>query len=175
MDSIPISETAKARERLGKYCQGNGIDIGFGGDPITPSAIAIDMEVPYLTYNQHPQNLKGDGRNLYWFRNEVLDYVYSSHLLEDFPEQETPFIILEWLRVLKPGGYLVIYCPDEPNYREYCKKTGQKFNEWHKVSNFGLKFLVGVLETHFKGKYEIVHEIELVDEYSFDLVVRKLR
>ena len=175
MESEPRSETSKARERLEKYCQGNGIDIGFGGDPITLSAIAIDIDVPYLWFfPRHPQNLKGDGRNLYWFRNEVLDYIYSSHLLEDFPEEETPVILLEWFRVIKPGGYLVIYCPDNPHYVEFCKKADQPPNKWHRIENFGLKYLKHVLEIHFKGKYEIVHEIELIDEYCFDLVVRKV-
>ena len=29
-----MSETAKCRERLKKYIEGYGIDIGYGGDPI---------------------------------------------------------------------------------------------------------------------------------------------
>lgn len=29
--------------------------------------------------------------------------------------------MLEWLRVLKVGGRLVIYCPDEQIYAEHCR------------------------------------------------------
>ena len=38
-----------------------------------------------------------------------------------------------------------------------------------------LKYVKGVLERNFQGTYSIVHEIELIDESCFDLVVRKLK
>ena len=38
-------------------------------------------------------------KDLYWFRDGVLDYVYSSHLLEDYVDTEA--VLREWLRVLR--------------------------------------------------------------------------
>jgi predicted SAM-dependent methyltransferase len=170
------SETSKARERLKKYCTGNGIDLGYGGDPIVPTAITLDRnEGPYTVFSNYPQNLFGDARNLYWFRDCVFDYVYSSHLLEDFAEEETPVILKEWLRVVKKGGFLVIYCPDEQVYRKRCETTGQSYNTSHKIDNFGLNYLKTVLDKFFSGEYEIIHQVELIDDYCFDLVIRKLK
>jgi uncharacterized protein (TIGR02246 family) len=173
--SFPRSETSKARPRLSRFCQGNGVDLGYGGDPIVPSAITMDLPTPYTKLGDHPQNLPGDARDLYWFKNNALDYVYASHLLEDFPPQETVPVLREWLRVIKVGGFLVLYGPDEPAYRAHCKKKGQVPNAAHKMDNFGLRYLKGVLERNFPGQYSVVHETELIDVYCFDLVIRKLK
>lgn len=130
-------ETSKCRERLKHFCIGCGLDLGYGGDPILPTAITVDLPTPYAQVGNSPLHLKGDARNLYWFRDNVLDYVYSSHLLEDF--ENTYDVLKEWLRVIKPGGYLILYCPDEPTYKEHCRKTGQSYNYSHKIKNFGLE------------------------------------
>lgn len=166
-----MSETAVCRNRLSVYCKGNGVDLGYGGDPIVPTAITVDMSLPYVKYDNHPQNLSGDARNLYWFKDGVLDYVYSSHLLEDFPREETKGILIEWLRVLKSGGHLVLYLPHELRYREHCSKTGQPYNGAHKIEEMSLDYIRKiVLEI---GNVDIVHERDRSETYSFDIVVRK--
>jgi len=169
------SETSKARPRLSKFCRGDGIDLGYGGDPIVPSAITMDLPSPYTKLGAYPQNMAGDARDLCWFKDNVLDYVYSSHLLEDFSPKETAAVIREWLRVIKVGGVLILYGPDEQAYRAYCREKGLASNPGHKIDNFGLTYVKEVLEQNFRDRYSIVHEIELIDDYSFDLVVRKLK
>ncbi len=101
-EKVYRSETAKCRDRLGEYCQGNGVDLGAGGDLITADSISVDLPKPYRNVGKVKPNLKGDARNLIWFKNGVLDYVYASHLLEDFKDTEK--VLKEWLRVLKPEG-----------------------------------------------------------------------
>ncbi len=166
------SELSLCRDRLNKFCLGDGLDIGFGGDPILSSAITVDLDVPYAEVGDSPQNLHGDARNLRWFRDGVLDYVFSSHLLEDFPEGETGPVLMEWLRVIKPGGLLILYCPDEQRYRDHCRLKGQDYNKAHKVSTFGLDYVKKVLLL-LGISYSIVHEDAHVDNYSFEIVVRK--
>src|SRR5258708_29036296 len=78
------SETSKCRNRLAQFCTGYGLDLGFGGDPITDTAIRVDQIYPYSNVGSFPVQLGGDARRLVWFNDEVLDFVYSSHLLEDF-------------------------------------------------------------------------------------------
>src|SRR4051812_48311599 len=95
-------ETSKCRGRLAKYCEGYGLDLGFGGDPITLSAIRMDMVQPYTNVGDFPVQLGGKAENLYWFKDDALDYVFSSHLLEDFLDTES--VLREWIRVLKRGG-----------------------------------------------------------------------
>jgi predicted SAM-dependent methyltransferase len=165
------SETSKCRERLAKFCVGYGVDLGPGGDPINETAIRVDLPQSYSQVGLCGVQLGGDARRLNWFRDGVLDYVYSSHLLEDF--ENTEDVLKEWLRVLKPGGRLVLFCPDEQAYRNHCALTQQPYNTYHKHSDFRLasaKEALSILEY----KTRILHETPLVDDYSWELVVEKL-
>lgn len=160
-------ETAKARDRLGVFCKGVGLDLGWGGDPISASAIKVDM-------SDFPgTNIVGDASNLVWFQSGALDFVYSSHLLEDF--EDIPTVLNEWFRVLKPEGVLVLYLPTEQVYREFCLKNNLERNVKHKNEAFSLEFLKGILKEHFKGRYEIIHSTELSEDYCFDLVIKKVK
>jgi predicted SAM-dependent methyltransferase len=164
------SETSKCRSRLEFYCQGYGIDLGPGGDPITPSAIRVDLPEPYSTAGALPVQLGGDARNLRWFTDHSLDYVYSSHLLEDFSDIEP--VLFEWIRVLKPGANLVLYCPDQVIYEEHCRATGQQPNLEHKDPHFNIDTVKRALDKI--GRTRNIHEKPLVDIYSWELVAQKI-
>lgn len=163
------SETSKCRARLAPYCTGYGADLGFGGDPITETAIRIDMPTPYTAVGRYPVQLGGDAGDLCWFRDGVLDYIFSSHLLEDFVD--TKAALREWLRVIKPGGRLVIFCPDEQRFRAHCERTGQPYNPAHKHAHFSITYILGLLAE--LGGTEVEYRNDDVDLYSWDLVVRK--
>jgi ubiquinone/menaquinone biosynthesis C-methylase UbiE len=109
----------------------------------------------------------GDARNLYWFRDNVLDYVFSSHLLEDFEDIET--VLREWLRVLKVGGHLILFCPDEKIFRG----QGFGYNPHHKHQDFSIEFVEKILFAI--GNIEIIHKCPLVDGYSWEIVASKMR
>ncbi|MBI1335750.1 MAG: methyltransferase domain-containing protein [Phycisphaera sp.] len=164
------SETSKCRARLAPYCTGYGIDIGPGGDPITPGAVRVDLPNPYSHVGQLPVQFGGDARDLYWFRDNVLDFLYSSHVLEDFVD--TQRVLREWMRVLKVGGKLIIFCPDEQVYRKHCRATGQPYNEHHIHEDFSLAFVKKHLDTI--GPYKVLHELPLTDVYSWEIVAQKL-
>lgn len=108
----------------------------------------------YRSNNQpeHSIHLQGDARNLHWFRNEVLDFVYSSHLLEDFLEWDS--ILREWARVVKPGGYLVILVPDKTLWNEAIL-NGQPPNCAHTHESYP-----GEISEHIKqiGGFEIIQD-----------------
>ena len=164
------SETSKCRARLAPFCVGYGLDLGFGGDPIREQSIRVDAPQPYAYTGNASVQLGGDATNLYWFQDGVLDYVYSSHLLEDFPDTET--VLREWLRVLRPGGNLVIFCPDEQIYLAHCKRTGQTYNENHRHADFSLPKVRDILRRI--GGVKFIHENPLVDTYSWELVAQKV-
>jgi SAM-dependent methyltransferase len=165
------SETSKVRNTLKIFCNGNGVDIGFGGDPILKSAITIDLPSPYAKYKANPLHLRGSGDNLYWFKDTVLDYVYSSHLLEDF--ENTEEVINEWLRVIKIGGNLVLFLPDEQIYREYNEKLGKQPNHNHIHDNFSLQFIKEIINK--RNDIKIIHEVAVSNIYSFELVIKKIK
>ena len=166
-------ETGRARNSLAQFCVGDGVDIGYGGYPICETAICIDMPTPYTSLarsQEYPQHLHGDATRLYWFNDDSLDYVYSSHLLEDFVD--TKAVFKEWLRIIKPGGVMVLYLPDEQDYRKSCSKRGVEPNGSHVHMNFGLNYMKSIV-MGFKNA-EIIHELYPSGSYSFELVVRKI-
>jgi len=122
---VRYSETGSRRALTVPFCQGFGVDLGSGGDPVVPFAIQIDRN----PRARHLVHLFGDATKDLPFKDGVLDYVYSSHLLEDFKDW-TP-ILTEWLRVIKPGGYLVIMVPDHGLFRAAVSR-GQPDNLDHK-------------------------------------------
>lgn len=131
-----MSETSKHRPLTVPYCQGNGIDIGSGGDPVVPNAIQVELSLAhYLEYRSgeqpaHPIQWHDDNAALDLpFRTGTLDFVYSSHLLEDFLDWWP--LLREWTRVLKSGGHLVILIPERGRWKAAIDR-GQPPNCAHK-------------------------------------------
>ena len=97
-------ETTKIRERVLPFCQGRGIDIGCGRDPLTDDCVAYDrMNWPEVT-------MHGDARKIP-ISDGTFDFVYSSHCIEDLDDTEA--VVKEWVRILKNGGNLVVVTPNE--------------------------------------------------------------
>jgi predicted SAM-dependent methyltransferase len=165
-----MSETNGARPYLEKYCVGDGLDLGCGHSKIKPSAIAMDQPQGYTKVGEDPIQLHGDATNLHWFRDGVLDYIYSSHLLEDFTT--TVPILKEWTRVIKKGGVLVLYLPHELIYRAHCKATGQGYNLAHKLEQFSLEYMREC--TSQIPELKEIYSTGIVNTYSFCLVLQKV-
>lgn len=173
---IVISETSLARHSVARWCVGNGVDCGCGGDSIIPTSIGIDRPQGHpdrADFGISPTHLTGDAFNLYWFKDGVLDYVYNSHCIED--AQFTGVVILEYLRVLKPGGHLIICAPDQEAYVEFSNLIGDTPNSAHKHSNFGLQYVLDCCSQIGIPESAIVHKAYPVDysPYSFELVIKK--
>jgi predicted SAM-dependent methyltransferase len=167
-----MSETAMCRERLAPFCQGLGLDMGFGGSAITPEALTFDKQTPYTNVGGDRQIFRGHCRDLSFICDGVLDYVYSSHLLEDFTYGDVVNILKEWSRVLRSGGLIVTYCPDQAIYARHCRLTGQPYNQAHVEHDFSLGTFKERVLPHI-GQFEVVHENPLVEVYSWELVIRK--
>jgi predicted SAM-dependent methyltransferase len=165
------SETGKHRDLVAEYCAGSGLDIGFGGDPVSASAIRMDLPTPYAQTGDAPVQLGGDCRDLYWFQDGTLDYVYSSHVLEDFPRDETRRVLAEWARVVRVGGRLVLLLPDQQRYLHYVQRIGSGPNLHHSIDDFSLRYVCDVATRVGGLDVEATHEE--VGEYSFLAVFRK--
>ncbi len=42
------------------------------------------------------------------YKDESVDEIYASHVLEHFPYNKTQEVLNDWVRVLKPGGRIRI-------------------------------------------------------------------
>lgn len=148
------SETSRYRELTNKYCYlwehgpdlmeapisaGCGIDIASQGDPVVPWAWQLDLptqEFAFYNSNNQPRGpiqLRGHGDSLP-VDSHSLDFVYSSHLLEDYPDWMP--VLTEWSRVLKPGGYMIILIPDRERWIAACE-AGQPPNDFHRHETRG--------------------------------------
>ncbi len=102
-------ESTKAKKRrlrenfFDLYCQGRGLDIGYGGDLLAPNCTGWDIE-------------HGDAQALRGLKDASFDFVYSSHTLEHMVDPVEA--IRSWWRVLKPGGYLLLYIPHRDLYEK---------------------------------------------------------
>jgi SAM-dependent methyltransferase len=177
------AETSKAfarRERenfFTKYCVGQGLDIGFGGDLIVSNAKGYDFE-------------HGDAQFLNNIQDETYDFVYSSHTLEHLDDVVTA--LKNWYRVVKKNGYLILYIPHRDLYEK--KQTlPSQFNDGHKhfflldkdeePDTFGILPLI----TRTLNCHEIIYAKECSEghtitdpllhsngEYSIEVVIKKI-
>lgn len=104
-------EVSKCRHRIVSYLKGRGLDLGCGEEKITHSAIGIDMK---QTKDSNLIMDLSENDPLRIFSNNYFDYIFSSHLLEDFIATEA--VLDSWWQKIRPGGYLILYCPDADYY-----------------------------------------------------------
>jgi len=164
------SETSYYRDETLPYCYGVGLDIGYGGDPIKPSAITIDLDIVRYACGDHPCNIVSDAKSLPWFASRSLDFVYSSHCLEDF--SETRDVLREWFRVVKVQGHVVLLLPDQRKYERLCREKGLPENPAHKIANFDPDYLRKVVAKI--GGARIVLLKEGLGDYNFLCVIEKV-
>ncbi len=162
-----LGETVHIRSEVIEFCKGKGLDLGCGGVKICPEAWGFDLPTPYTDLKFTPIELKGDARQLP-VNNGVLDYVYSSHLLEDFTN--TFDVMFEWTRVLKKGGYLILYLPNQKIFKAFCEKRGWGDNLNHRIDEMSLEY---IRKTAIHLPLEEVKSIEHHMAYSFLIVFRK--
>lgn len=113
-----MKETGKSALRRKKekvfsqYFSGNGIDIGAGDDGLGN----YQSYFPAITSITSWDWVDGDAQFMQGVPDNHYDFVHSSHCLEHL---ENPYLGLSnWVRICKPGGYIVITVPDEDLYEQ---------------------------------------------------------
>jgi predicted SAM-dependent methyltransferase len=103
-----------------RYFTGEGVDIGAGPDCISQHG--------YDAYNWDLKD--GDAQYMKAAKDNQYSFVHSSHCLEHMKD---PHIALRnWIRICKPGGYIVVTIPDEEMYEHNAWPS--RFNSDHKWS-----------------------------------------
>ena len=128
-----MDECSKAlvrRQRDTRYADrwlvGRGLDVGCGSDPLTKEDWPKVTEVvPYDVSLGHK-----DGMFLPEIKDGEFDFVHSSHCLEHLLNPRSA--MTNWLRVLRPGGFIVALFPEEFLYE--LGRWPSRFNPDHKQS-----------------------------------------
>jgi len=167
-----VSETSKVRHLVLAYCQGYGCDIGFGGDKIKKEDCAgIDYAAPYTSTGKDKVDIACDVINeKIPVADNTFDYVYTSHLIEDIPDTKKG--LQEFIRVLKPGGNLILVFPDQPKYEAHCRRTGQPLNMYHVHKDMGRQFMYDRLRELPFITYETVFESNCVIDYNVVMALK---
>lgn len=117
-------ESQRARRRrlqegfFEEFCQGRGLDIGAGGDPLFK-----DIETWDWAHGQ------GDATFMQGVPDDSYDFVYCSHVLEHLHDPWAG--IRSWFRILKPGGFLIVAVPHRDLYEKKLELPS-KWNPDHK-------------------------------------------
>jgi len=164
-----MQETSKALIRrlhdirfVNTYFKGNGIDIGCGDDPLSK----YSQQFPLMTSLRPWDIADGDAQFMAGVQDNTYEFVHSSHCLEHLRDPYEAFD--NWIRICKPGGYIITTIPDEDLYEQGVWPS--TFNPDHKTSWSILKNEswcsegINLLEFLYQYKMEIeVLKIELVN------------
>lgn len=113
------------------YLMGKGLDLGVGLRKVWPHVIGVDNLFDYKGMRPEPVDIVSDCDKLPMFADVSMDFVFSSHLLEHFKEEEVPAILNEWARVIKPGGHLVLYVPSANHYPHVGEDGANPDHKWN--------------------------------------------
>lgn len=105
---------------------GEGIDIGAGPDGLS----SLGARFPKMGTVRLWDIPDGDAMLMASVPDDTFDFVHSSHCLEHLVNPLTA--IGNWLRIVKPGGFVVFTIPDEDLYEQ--GEFPSTFNPDHKVT-----------------------------------------
>ncbi len=109
-----------------RYFVGDGIDIGAGNDPLT-----LYRELFPAMRNLRAWDMPdGDAQVMAGVADNSFDFVHSSHCLEHL--RDPAIGLANWLRILKPGGHMIVLVPDEDLYEQGQFPSNRNFD--HKFS-----------------------------------------
>jgi SAM-dependent methyltransferase len=167
--SKSISRRLSDPNFINRYFVGHGVDIGGKPDPLMLYKSLFCQLSSVKTWDWED----GDAQFLNGVKENEYDFIHSSHCLEHLVDPIEG--IKNWLRVIKPGGYLIITVPDEDLYEQgefpstfnhdhkwtFCIN---KARSWSTKSLNVIDLVVGLGETA-----ELVKLEQLSATYRFDL------
>ena len=109
-------ESAKIRWELPRYTRGRGLDLGCGSEKAFPHFIGVDNgdHDEKFGFRTAADVVVSTCEKLDIFASNCMDFVFSSHLIEHI--KDTKAALSEWWRLIRQGGYLVLYYPHKELY-----------------------------------------------------------
>ncbi|WP_207224163.1 class I SAM-dependent methyltransferase [Citrobacter koseri] len=175
-----------------RWLSGKGLDIGGGDDSIAlyQSLFPLIQSITVFDLQQ------GGAQYLARVPDNEFDFVYSGHCLEHVMD---PYVALpHWLRVVKPGGHLVLTIPDEDLYEQGVWPstfnddhkhtfTPFKHRSWSPVSvnvlsllqtlpgNFSIEKIERLNHSHLKGMPRFDQTRTAFAESAIEIIIQKLK
>ena len=157
-----LSKSIKRRYNSGlfhtRYFLGHGVDIGGGPDPLEQYVECFSRMRSVRTWDLKD----GDAQYMESVPDGKFDFVCSSHCLEHMVDVKIAF--KNWIRVTKPGGFLVITIPDEDLYEQGFWPS--RYNSDHKWT-----FTIGKKES---WSPKSINLLEMLMEFADEVEVEKL-
>jgi len=107
-----------------RYFVGTGIDIGAGPDPLS-LYIELFPRIDDIISWDMPN---GDAQFMAGVADASFDFVHSSHCLEHLVDPVQG--LANWLRIVKPGGHLIVTVPDEDLYEQGMIPSRNPDHKW---------------------------------------------
>src|SRR5208282_1517984 len=126
------NESAKIRWEVVQYTRGKVLDIGCGPAKQFPHWIGIDnLRDSQIYHIPIKPDVPANADDLSIFNNQSMDGIFSSHLLEHIEFDHIKHTLDEWWRVLKTGGFLTLYLPDEEEYPKVGTTGANPDHKWN--------------------------------------------
>jgi predicted SAM-dependent methyltransferase len=169
-DNPEGNEAGKVRFDLVPYMQGCILDLGCGQHKVFPIAIGVDNRIDARLFGIQikPDVAVDTCERMPLFGNESADTIFSSHLLEHIADYRSA--LKEWWRILKTGGHLILYLPDEDEYPKVGEAGANPDHKW----NVSYARVIEAMES--VGAWDLI-EFEKRNhdmEYSLLFVFKKL-
>jgi ADP-heptose:LPS heptosyltransferase/predicted SAM-dependent methyltransferase len=132
IDDPQGAEAAKVAWDIVPYTRGRVLDLGCGPSKCYPHFIGVDSGADRQLFGiAMKPDFEMPCEKLDLFASQSMDGVFSSHLLEHYEYKQVPAVLKEWFRVLKVGGYLTLYLPDEDEYPKVGEKGANPDHKWN--------------------------------------------
>lgn len=156
--------TIEGLTEVRNWIEGKGVDVGCGSAPVNPRvALPIDRNGP----PESCAELAADCSTLDFLEPDSLDFIFSSHVLEDF--ENIPEVFRAWLTRLKVGGVMILLLPDMERGR-YPRVGDANGNPSH-LTDVGPEYM-----TRLAGEHPVtILQIDTVPQHcsTFDIVLRR--
>ena len=143
---------------INRYFRGVGVDIGGKPDPLALYQELFSNMKTIYTWDMED----GDAMSMEGIQDDTFDFVHSSHCLEHLQNPKTA--VENWIRILKPNGFLIVTIPDEDLYEQGFFPS--KYNADHKWTFTILK------KESWSPKS--INVIELLNEFADDINIEKI-
>jgi len=127
------NEGHKVRWEIVPYTRGRGLELGSGIQKLYPHFIGVDNRKDAALFG-HPINpdvAVESAERMEFFASNSMDFIFSSHLLEHIEPERVTGALKEWMRIIKPKGYLTLYLPDEDEYPKVGENGANPDHKWN--------------------------------------------